>query len=170
MWWKNCIILQYLSALFLGRFIIIVCEVQHFIVPSNDYSCHYESCMTLSHFAGNVSNTNTSLIFAEGHHILSVSIFVSTISKFSMLAMNDCSVNIVCSNHTYFNFSSVGLVYLSNLTFIACDNRIEFVQQFVINWCIFTGGQNRTIGTLLNIVETNAYIDGTNFLNGNWHV
>ena len=66
----------------------------------------------------------------------------------------------------YFNFSSVALVYLSNLTFITCDNRVEFVQQFIINWSKFTGGQNRTIGTLLNIVETNAYIDRADFSNG----
>lgn len=166
LWWKSFVLLQFLLhvVLFFGKLDVMSCEMQHFIVSSSDYPCHRESCLTLSHFAENVTNTNTSLIFAEGHHTLSVRVSVSNISKFSMSATNNSSVNIVCSNNAYFHFSTIGLVKLSNLTFIACyNNTIESVQQFVVNWSKFIGGQK---GNFLNIIDTNAQIDLTKFSNG----
>ena len=118
---------------------------KHFVVPSNRHPCHEESCVTLSYFAENCVDTKTSLTFAEAYYTLNVSICVSNITKFSMLARNN-SVNIICRDHAHFKFSSIGLVYISNLTlFIACDNNtIEFVEQFILKWSNFVGRRNRT--------------------------
>ena len=165
MQWKYHTMLLLFSALFLTGLDVALCE-KHFVVPSNRHPCHEESCVTLSYFSENCVDTNTSLTFAEGYHTLNVSICVSNITTFSMLAKNN-SVNITCSDHAYFKFSSIGLVYISNLTFIACDNNIiESVEQFILKWSNFVGRWNKTTETLLSIVETNAYIDATNFSNG----
>ena len=167
MWWKTCIAL--VSALFFGGLNVALCNEVYFIVPSRNYSCSNYSCMTLSQYAVNTAVRNTSLIFAKGHHSLNVTVSVSNIDSLIMLAADNDSVSITCTDASaYFDFTSIGLVHVSNLTFTACgNNRIESVKQLIVKWSTFTGGGNRSIDkTLLQLIETNAYVDTTVFSNG----
>ena len=169
MWWKACITLSLISALLYGELLTVaLCDEVHFILPSSDYPCSNNySCMTLSQFVENITVENTSLIFAAGYHTLNVSVSVSNIDNLFMLAADNGSVSIICTDSAHFNFTSIGVVYISNLTFIACgNNKVESVKRFVVKWSTFTGGENRTIETLLSITETNAYVDMTVFSNG----
>ena len=145
------------------------CDEVYFTLSRNSSPDHENSCMTLSQIAEQINITignNMSLIFAEGHHILNASISVSKREKLFISAMDD-SVSITCSDNAHFKFSSIDLVFISNLTFISCgNNKIEFVKRLIIKWSTFTGGENTTTGTLVSIVESNAYIDATRFSNG----
>ena len=162
----TCVMLILIAVLLFGGLSDVLCDEVHIILPSSDYPCSNSSCMTLSQFAES-NIVSDSLIFAAGHHTLNVSVSVSNIDSLFMFAADNGSVNITCTDSAYyFNLTSIDLVNISNLTFIACGNSIESVKLLTIKWSTFTGGENRATGTLLSIVKTNMYVDTTYFLNG----
>ena len=78
--------------------------------------------MTLSHFTESDIVENTSLIFAAGHHTLNEGVSLSNIDNLLMLVADNDSVSITCADSVYFNLTSIDLVHISNLTFVACGN------------------------------------------------
>ena len=112
-----------LTQLWIG---LVSCAVYH-IVPSSDYHCPAEPCLTLSSFAANASlylDNNTSLIFQPGSHILHSKLNVSRVNDFSMTSVSDHSrADITCvenSTNPGFTFYAVKHIYVRNLKFFEC--------------------------------------------------
>ena len=128
----------------IGSLDLVLCGT-HYIVPTLNYSCFVDSCLTLSQFADNLSNyidSSTILFIAGGNHSLDIRISVSNVDMFSMLSVNDTEYSSVfnCNEHSNFNLFNVDHVRISGLTFIHCgDNGIESVNQLTIKNSTFVG-------------------------------
>lgn len=140
----------------------------YYIVPSQDYACSPDSCVTLSTFADNYEryvDSNTTLLFTVGSHKLGTGLSVSNVTEFSMLSANDTNMSsmIICTQSSHFNFSNVGRVYVDGLLFVGCGgNRVESVDQLTIHNSQFIG-QNENAATSLTIIESNVTFIDTRF-------
>ena len=75
----------------------------YFIKPSQNSSCPPEqTCLTLSHLAGNstslgiLEDSNLTLIFLSGNHVINGKLSVSDLDIFSMSSFNVGTVSITC--------------------------------------------------------------------------
>ena len=103
---------------------LVSCAVYH-IVPSPDHHCPVESCFTLSSFVTNASlyvNSNTSLIFQPGNHIIHSRLNVSSVVSFSMVSYSQPRAGITCDNYSEpgFIFNAVNYVHVYDLNFSKC--------------------------------------------------
>ena len=148
---------------------------KYVIVPSSDYPCPEDPCLTLSQFADNlttyVDGNDTVLIFKAGNHSLDseISIKHPSLNTLSMIASSrsptTSAVAILCSKYARFTFSHVKTVKINGLNFVGCaGNKIESVDHFIAEESSFTGQQeNLIINTALDIEKTNAEIVNVSF-------
>ena len=145
----------------------------HYITPSLDVPCHHNvtSCLTLSQFAGNSSHNETdlSLLFLQGNHMLDQELFLAHGHNFSMTkyAQDDKKVFVECTSQLgRFDISEVIYVSIEDLHFIGCgSNRVSQVTWLAIEDSFFQDVQD-TNGKVLELNEIySAKIERTCFLN-----
>ena len=137
------------------------------IVPSQllNYSCPEDFCLNLEQFANHPESyidSNTTLLFVGGNHILSKSARVSrNVTKLSVLS-TDNNTNIFCEKSADFVFVGIRSVYIHGLIFSGCGGvQVDSVEQLVIENCTFLGESNSN--TSLSIDRSSATITGTSF-------
>ena len=124
---------------------IISCEVYYIIPSLHDGNCHMDSCLTLSQLASKLSNlidSNETLMFAEGNHSLDQNFTAVDITALSLVTVNNTNSSSIinCQRGAKFNFSSIGHIYISKITFMGCQNNIfEYVNKLVIEDSVFIG-------------------------------
>ena len=103
----------------------ISCAVYH-IIPSPSHHCPIDSCLTLSSFVADANlylDSNTSLIFQPGSHVIHSKLNVSGVVNFSMTSVASQSrAGIICKNFTKpgFIFNATNHVHVSSLKFFEC--------------------------------------------------
>ena len=129
----------------------------HYITPTQ---CPVEeSCLTLSTLAANISNylnSNTTIVFLEGNHILDSGLVVSNIDGSLTLSTNGSgTAAIVCSENVSLEFSNITKLQISGLEFIGCSSKVERVDQFTLEDSRFHGGSDNSA---LHLTHTNTNI------------
>ena len=156
---------------------IISCEVYYIIPSLHDGNCHMDSCLTLSQLASKLSNlmdSNETLMLAEGNHSLDQNFTAVDITALSLVTVNNTNSSSVinCQRGAKFNFSSIGHIYISKITFMGCQNNIfEYVNKLVIEDSVFIGIDTHQASSPLpnrdedlddNIVMISSQIDLSN--------
>ena len=141
------------------------------IVPAQipPYACSFDSCLTLSQFAKNLTYnaaSNTTLIITGESHSLDVEISVSNVAEFFMLALSEDITNralipkITCTKYGNFNFSNINSIHIKGLKFEKCSgNKFEFIHQLIIEYSTFTDSMSP-----LRIINSNMSMIGAYFL------
>ena len=119
-----------------------------------------ESCLTLSTLAANSSNylnSNTTMVFLEGNHILDSGLVVSNIAGSLTLSTNGSgTAAIICSGRASLEFSNITQLQISGLEFIRCSSKVERVDQFILEDSKFRGRSDNSAlhlnHTITNIV------------------
>ena len=135
----------------------------HYITPTQ---CPVEeSCLTLSTLAANISNylnSNTTIVFLEGNHILDSGLVVSNIDGSLTLSTNGSgTAAIVCSENVSLEFSNITKLQISGLEFIGCSSKVERVDQFTLEDSRFHGGSDNSA---LYLTHTNTNIVCSSFV------
>ena len=135
----------------------------HYITPTQ---CPVEeSCLTLSTLAANISNylnSNTTIVFLEGNHILDSGLVVSNIDGSLTLSTNGSgTAAIVCSENVSLEFSNITKLQISGLEFIGCSSKVERVDQFTLEDSRFHGGSDNSA---LHLTHTNTNIVCSSFV------
>ena len=155
--------------LFLASLDHVSCNV-FYVVPSQDYSCFPDSCITLSMFADNSyyhdrnSTSNITLFIAGGNHSLDAGFTVSNAAEFSMVSVNDTDMSsmITCTQRSHFNISNVDYANIIGLIFVGCGgNTVVSANKLNIQRSTFIGYGNTT--TSLTLIESNVSLVETNF-------
>ena len=124
-----------------------------------------ESCLTLSTLAANSSNylnSNTTMVFLEGNHILDSGLVVSNIAGSLTLSTNGSgTAAIICSGRASLEFSSITQLQISGLEFIGCSSKVERVDQFTLEDSRFHGGND---DSALHLTRTNTNIVCSSFV------
>ena len=150
-----------------------LCNV-YYIVPTDSEPCFMDPCLTLSQFAGNLSNSksdhvdsNTTLFIIGGSHDLDKRISLSNVKVFSMLSINDSVVSsvIACSTDTArFSLTYSNLVHVHGIEFVGCNGNIfKMVGQASVVNSRFVNS-SRTSLTILNsrvTMESTFFISNT---------
>ena len=133
-----------------------ICSVHHIIPSSRESdSCPASSCLTLPDIT---LQSNTTLVFLPGDHHINSTLHVSNISMLTVLSSIGESVPVIhCAQESNFTISNIGEVHVIGLEIRCGGNRIEAVNQFILENSTFYG-QNSSSGTILEIAATNAYI------------
>ena len=150
----------------------IVCE-DYYIIPSENFPCPFNSCLTLTAFASTFntgdSNNNTTLNMFGGNHTLTQVLGVQYVHEFVIQSVDNThvSTNVLCnSNQTpdvHLQFENIENLYIRGVTFIGCGgNRLESVYNASIRASRFIG-QSHTEAALV-ITDCNASIDNTHFI------
>ena len=112
-------------------------------------------------------SSNTTLYFLPGTHNLKSEHVIGNISELHLLSVSDFPLEmatISCWPTARMLIGNVHLVHMSHLHFVGCgENKIESVNQLIINNVMFRGLQGRN-GTALELVHTNAKIINSSFL------
>ena len=111
------------------------------ILPSSRYSCQTQPCLTLSQFAFGVSSylqSNTTLIFQPGNHILDVTLRVESVLTLQLSSILPHSTTIVCE-HSRLNLVNISSIYVGKLTFVGCSGRGESIGHLLIEDTMFFG-------------------------------
>ena len=133
----------------------------HYITPTQ---CPVEeSCLTLSTLAANINNylnSNTTVVFLEGNHILDSGLVVSNIDGSLTLSTNGSGTGsgtaaIVCSENISLEFSNITKLQISGLEFIGCSSKVERVDQFTLEDSKLHGGNDNSA---LYLTHTNTNI------------
>ena len=144
----------------------------HYITPSLDSPCsqYASSCLTLSQFAANSSDneTDVSLLFLPGYHILDRELLLAHGHNFSMskYAKDNETVFVKCNSQLgRFDISETTYVSIKSLTFIGCGgNRVSQVTRLIIADSTFQEVLEKSTVLVLN--EVNATnIERSQFLN-----
>ena len=136
------------------------------VLPSSQYSCQTQPCLTLSQFASDISsylqsNTTLTLIFQPGNHILNVTLRVESalsLQLSSILTLNASSVVCVQSRLELFNVTSV---YVAKLKFIGCSVRSELIDHFLIEDAMFFGQKKSS--SALELIRSTAIVNSSSF-------
>ena len=132
----------------------------HYIAPT---PCPAkESCLTLSTLAANSSNylnTNTTVVFLDGNHVLDLELFVSNIDGSLTLSTNGSgTATIICNDSVSVEFKNITKLQISGLEFIRCSGMVELVDQFTLEDSKFRGDHNDSAlhltHTITNIVRS----------------
>ena len=132
----------------------------HYIAPT---PCPAEeSCLTLSTLAANSSNylnTNTTVVFLDGNHVLDLELFVSNIDGSLTLSTNGSgTATIICNDSVSLEFKNITKLQISGLEFIRCSGMVELVDQFTLEDSKFRGDHNDSAlhltHTITNIVRS----------------
>ena len=145
----------------------------YYVTPSADDHCssvhlHSQPCITLSQFATNPSDyleSNTTLIFLPGTHILNSVLNVSDTDNFILTSQFQANATLInCNGTGRFEFKWISYVRITDLAFIGCGgNRVLLLEQLIIEDSLFWGKKNG--GTAMELLYTNADILGTAFIN-----
>ena len=152
---------------------ITLCNV-YYIVPTDSEPCFVDPCLTLSQFAGNLTNfkpdyihSNITLFIVGGSHDLDKRISLSNVKVFSMLSINDSVVSsvIACSTDTaHFSLTYSNLVHVHGIEFVGCNGNIfKMVGQASVVNSRFVNS-SRTSLTILNsrvTMESTFFISNT---------
>ena len=127
----------------------------HYITPTQ---CPVEeSCLTLSTLAANISNyvnSNTTIVFLEGNHILDSGLVVSNIDGSLTLSTNGSgTAAIICSDRSL-KFKNINQLQISGLELIGCSSKVERVDQFTLEDSKLHGGNDNS-ALYLNHTNTN---------------
>ena len=137
----------------------------HYITPSSTAWCPGESCLTLSTLAANSSNyldSNTTIVFLEGSHILDSDLVVSNIDGSLTLSTNGSgTAAISCNDGGSLEFSNITQLQISGLEFSRCSSIVEFVDQFTLEDSRFYGGND---DSALDLTNTNTLIVRSSFV------
>ena len=164
----------------------ISCAVYH-IVPSPSHDCPVESCLTLSSFAANVSlylDNSTSLMFQPGNHTVQSTLNITNVAEFSMTSYsaNQSRLHVICETPlpSFFMFEAVGRIYISNLNFFGCEQKIleiDFVEfksilietiasSLILQGCIFENNEGSV--TVISAEYSNITVAQTTFSNNTY--
>ena len=130
-------------------------------VPSNP-------CLSLNGLAANTSwlnhESNTTLIFSPGIHLLSIELSISSINNLSLFpqSLKESQSTIVCQQNASFNYYNITHVLIRGLKFVGCESSVESVEEFVIETSTFHG-QNDS-GTALEVRQSNVSIINSSFV------
>ena len=135
----------------------------HYITPTQ---CPVEEfCLTLSTLAANISNylnSNTTIVFLEGNHILDSGLVVSNIDGSLTLSTNGSgTAAIICSENVSLEFSNITQLQISGLEFIRCSSKVERVDQFTLEDSKLHGGNDNSA---LYLTHTNTNIVCSSFV------
>ena len=133
----------------------------HYIAPESLSACpvHSRTCLTLSEFVvSSKINSHTIVAFLPGNHALSSSIYITNVTRFSMISSSTLQrAEITCQHNTNFIFDEIRQVAIQRLIFVGCgSNKVSSCNHLTVKNCTFIG-QNGS-GTALEVVDTNAQI------------
>ena len=141
-----------------------------YIIPSPSSSCPQQHCFTLGQLLSNARrylSSNITLYFLPGTHILLSEHVIRNMSELHLPSVSNLpleAARISCGSTASILIENVYLVHMSHLHFIGCRmNKIESVNQLIVNNLIFHGLQGRN-GTALKLIHTNATIINSSFL------
>ena len=158
-------------------------KVRYYITSSSNDSCSGNFCLTLSQYAANYRNikfeTDVSLIFLPGNHVLDRKLSVSHKNKFIMKTNKDSRYAFVECNGSSgrLNIRKTEFALIKNIQFTGCKrNKVTQVARFVLNHTTFRNaeakGQERaatyyslTVGGALDIHRSNVWMVNSNFTN-----
>ena len=126
-----------------------------YISPSHDTSCPRQPCSTLSELASNtsvcVNNSDVTLVFLSGNHILDRKLILSDANNISITTMEE-NVTVQCRGESVrFEVSSTSIFSLHGLQFIGCGgNSVTQVIQFILQYTIFQGLETTSTALILN--------------------
>ena len=139
-------------------------KVHYYIRPSLNVGCGSgDYCLTLAQFSADSTSylgneTNISLSFLPGNHSLDRELSLSHTDNFSMTKniRGNGTVYVECGSQSGgFNISETISATIKSLHFIGCgDNRVNQVEQFIVEDTIFQGVESR--GTALVLKEVSA--------------
>jgi hypothetical protein len=158
-----------LASILFMIFINHVTSVKHYIVPSEDYPCSMDHCLTLSQFVSSFSNCsecdNVTLIFSSGCYDFESDFLIEDIHSFSVSAEPfSTTPRIICSLDAQFEFRNVNIVTISGLDFVDCyGNEFVSVGRFHLTKSTFYSHTEQD-GTTLSITESTAYFERVTFL------
>ena len=143
------------------------CKEVVYISPT---SCPVPSkpCLSLNGLAANTSwldhESNTTLIFSPGIHLLSIELSISSINNLSLFpqSLKESQSTIVCQQNASFNYYNINHVLIKGLKFVGCESSVESVEEFVIETSTFHG-QNDS-GTALEVRKSNVSIINSSFV------
>ena len=143
------------------------CKEVVYISPT---SCPVPSkpCLSLNGLAANTSwldhESNTTLIFSSGIHLLSIELSISSINNLSLFpqSLKESQSTIVCQQNASFNYYNINHVLIRGLKFVGCESSVESVEEFVIETSTFHG-QNDS-GTALEVCKSNVSIINSSFV------
>ena len=142
-------------------------KVNYYITPSQNVSCPQSPCLTLSQFAVSFNSyddneTNVTITFLPGNHILDRVLSFSHSSKVSMTKYveGNETVFVECSNNLgMFDVRETTFVSIKSLHFIGCGgNTITQVEQLIVEDSIFLGMNGRGRALVLNKVAVAAIV------------
>ena len=147
---------------------------EYHIIPSPGHQCLVEPCFTLSTFVTGANlylDSNTSLIFHPGNHLMGSQLIVINVKNFSMISYST-SAGIICDSsltiqfdRADFIFEAVNHVYLNNINFYGCKHanvvitiliKVSLCNLVLLN-CTF----ERTY--IISARDSNVTISQTNF-------
>ena len=136
----------------------------HYVIPSPTTQCPDEPCLTLSILAANSNvyfDSNATMIFLEGSHILESRLVVSNIDGSLVLLTNSSgTVAIICSGRASLEFFRITQLQISGLEFIRCSSKVELVDQFTLENSRFHDGND---DSALHLTHTNTSIVRSSF-------
>ena len=129
---------------------------KYFIKASEDSPCAAQPCLFLSEFVHNTTKdikAGIILEFGAGNHILNARMPLLNIKKYSMFSKDNNSIIVCTKLAAGFTFKNVGMITLTNLTFIGCGNdsrshavlQISQVSDANIRMCKFLHSKGRII-------------------------
>ena len=136
------------------------------ISPSPPCPIMSNLCLSLNQLATNARlfNSNTTLMFLSGIHLLSTELFISNISYISLLtesSVEQSKSTIICQQNSGFNFIGMNHVNVRKLKLIGCTFRVVLVKQLMIETLTFHGKNDSR--TALEINAANVNITNSTF-------
>ena len=137
----------------------VLCN-EYYIMPTDSDPCFMDSCLTLSQFAGNLTNlksvyehSSITLFIIGGNHNLYEEISLSNMEVFSMLSINDSvsSSIITCFTDTArLSLTFISQAHVNGIEFASCNGNIfkEVGQASIVNSRFLNS--SRTSLTILN--------------------
>lgn len=139
-------------------FDISLCSV-YYITSSQSDQCPpaANSCLTFPQITAEIFESNTTFIFLPGELHLNSTLHLSNISTLTLSSADESVPVISCARESNFKISNISNVRIVGLEFRCGGNKVEAVNQFVLENSTFNGCISSP-GTILEIVATDAYI------------
>ena len=105
---------------------------EYYIIPTQDYPCSFNSCVTLSKFATDsyvAEPINITLFMYGGNHDLTQVLAVERIEAFAMQPVGDASsvgTNVICNTEhpAHLQLLQIEHILIDSITFIGCDGTL----------------------------------------------
>ena len=134
------------------------------IIPLQSQLMIRNSSLTLSQFAANSSeyvqfHNNMTFILYSGNHILQTEFLLSNVTFFSLTSNESSSARIICrQKDSNLTFIDVAKVHISQVEFVRCTIRFEYVDMLLLKNCV-VNGDSAIYVTGLEIVQTDGIIE-----------